>query len=371
MFKVPFHPLNRVLAPIRPEMDAAIKSVLDSGYFVLGSQVSEFELSFARYLHAEYCVGMGNGLDALVGCLMALGIGKGDEVIVPSHTCFATWLAVDRVGALPVPCEVNEATFLLDVPSIESGITEKTKAILPVHLYGHPCRMDQIMQLSKRLNLFVVEDNAQAHGAKCMGKFTGSWGHTNATSFYPTKNLGALGDGGAILTSDPELATFANRFRNYGSFEKDRFAFTAINSRLDEMQAAILIVKLQYLEQWNIERRKLASRYCDLLKGVGDLILPPLGDNYTEPVFHLFVIRTQYQNELRKFLESKDIETSIHYPVPIHIQPAFEKLNIKQGELPIAEKLSKTIVSLPLWPGLRDDEQDMVVYEIKNFFDHL
>lgn len=371
MITIPFVSLSHQHEQIRTEMERAFQKTMEGGHFVLGSEVKQFEKEYAAFNETPYCVSVGNGLDALICALMAIGIKAGDEVIVPSHTCYATWLAVDKVGARPVPVEVHQSNFTMDENRIESAITSQTKAILPVHLYGFPCRMDRILEIAKRHGLSLVEDNAQAHGARYQNKLTGSWGDVNATSFYPTKNLGALGDGGAVTTHRQELAEFIRSYRNYGAVAKDVFSMTGINSRLDELQASLLLIKLRQVNQWNEQRKNIAAHYHQLLRGVGDISLPPLGDEETHPVFHLFVITTEHRNALQKFLGEQGIGTAIHYPVAVHQQKAFEKLKYKAGSLPIAEKLSSSILSLPIWPGLTREDQERVAATIKTFFDHL
>jgi dTDP-4-amino-4,6-dideoxygalactose transaminase len=251
---------------------------------------------------------------------------------------------------------------------IENSITKKTKAILLVHLYGHPCAMDKIMTIARKHKLFVVEDYAQAHGAVFKNKLTGSWGHCSATSFYPTKNLGALGDGGAIVTNDQKIFQFAKAFRNYGSEKKESYSVLGINSRLDEMQASMLRIKLRRLNQWNRERRRNANEYFDSLKNVADIQLPPEESKTEKPVYHQFVIQTKYRDKLKKYLEQKGIETAIHYPTPIHLQKAYAHLGYKKGSLPIAEQLSKTVLSLPIFVGLKKSEVDVISSTIRNFF---
>ena len=370
MKAVPFLSLTHQHIQIREEMDAAIKRVIDGGQFILGEEVSAFESTFASFSGVQYCAGVGNGLDALVCALKALAISDGDEVIVPSHTCYATWLAVQKAGAKPVPVEVDERTFTIRPELIEQAITSRTKVIIPVHLYGYPCDMNSIMAIARRHHLTVVEDNAQAHGAGYENRLTGSWGDVNATSFYPTKNLGALGDGGAITTNNRAHFDFVKAYSNYGG-RNQHFELAGINSRLDEVQAAILRVKLHYLLQWNFQRILLAQRYDSLLKNVGDVVLPPLGDDRSKPVFHLYVIQTNYRDQLQQYLKEQNIGTSIHYPEPIHLQKPFKYLGgLSAGSLPVAERLSQTVLSLPLWPGLTQDQQESVADHIRKFFDH-
>ncbi|MFM8913269.1 MAG: DegT/DnrJ/EryC1/StrS family aminotransferase, partial [Flammeovirgaceae bacterium] len=298
--QVPFYPLELVQRPIRGEIDRAIAQVLDRGQFVLGEQVDHFEKEFADFLGVKHCITVGNGLDALTIALKASGIGVGDEVIVPSHTCQATWLAVVRSGAKPVGSEVRD--FLMDPTRLEPLITKKTKAIMPVHLYGYPCPMVEIREVADRSGLTIIEDFAQAQGAIYNGRQVGSLGEVNGTSFYPTKNLGALGDGGAVTTNSDEIAAFARSYRNYGSEQKDIHNQLGINSRLDHMQAAVLRVKLKYLATWNEQRRRLAEVYFSGLQGVSGVVLPPKPSLISKPVFHQFVIQTPSRDGLRDFL---------------------------------------------------------------------
>jgi len=334
----------------------------------LDQEVNCFEEEFAAYQKTKYCVAVGNGHDAILISLKALGVGQGDEVLVPSHTCHATWLAVINAGAKPVAVEIDPLTYNINPLLIEDLITKKTKAILPVHLYGHPCAMDKIMAIARKYKLFVVEDNAQAHGAVYKNKLTGSWGHCNATSFYPTKNLGALGDGGAIVTNDKKIFRFARVFSNYGSEKKDVHSVLGINSRLDELQASMLRIKLKVLNNWNQERSKNANEYFDSLKNVGDMELPPKENKSEKPVYHQFVVQTKYRDKLKKYLDQKGIETAIHYPTPIHLQKAYTHLGYKKSSLPVAEQLSKSVLSLPIFAGLREQEIDAICDAIKNFF---
>jgi len=368
MHRIPFFSLERQHQSINSELKKAFDGVIKNGMFILDREVKFFEEEFAAYQKMKFCIGVGNGHDAILISLKALGIGPGDEVIVPSHTCHATWLAVINAGAKPVPVEVESSTYNINSSLIENSITKKTKAIIPVHLYGHPCEMDKIMVIAKMHKLHVVEDNAQAHGALYKNKMTGSWGHCNATSFYPTKNLGALGDGGAIVTNDKKLFQFVRTFSNYGSEEKDDQSMLGVNSRLDELQASVLRIKLKRLNRWNQERRKNATVYFDALKNVGDIQLPPAENELTKPVYHQFVIQTRYRDKLKKYLDGNGIETSIHYPTPIHLQKAYAYLGCMKGSLPATEQLSKTVLSLPIFVGLRESEIDLIYSTIKNFF---
>ncbi|HNP95969.1 MAG TPA: DegT/DnrJ/EryC1/StrS family aminotransferase [Cyclobacteriaceae bacterium] len=365
MTSVPFCSLKYMHDQVKSEIDRAFSTVYNRGQFILGSEVGEFEKAFASYTGTRYCVGVASGLDALVISLKATGVGEGDEVIVPAHTYIASWLAVSHTGAKVVPVDVEDITMLLDIDKTKQAITRKTKAIMPVHLYGYACRMPALVDLANQHDLVIVEDNAQAHGAKCDNVRTGSFGDCNATSFYPTKNLGALGDGGAITTDNPDLAQKIFQMRNYGSKEQFINPVKGFNSRLDELQAAVLNVKLQYLDEWNAHRSTIAKRYTTGLRGVGDLILPPLDDN---SVFHQFVVRTKKREGLRTFLFQKGVGTMIHYPVPPHLQGAYRELNFQKGAFPVAEELAASVLSLPIWPGLSETQQDWVVAAVKEFF---
>ena len=367
--EIPFFSTGRQHQAISDKLMEAFDRQLVKGTFILGEQVQEFETVFARFHQMPYCTSVANGMDAIYIALKSLNIGAGDEVLVPSHTCFATWLAVSRTGATPVPVEVNSVNFTIDVNLLDAAATSRTKAIVPVHLYGHPCEMPAIMAIAKKRNWSVVEDNAQAHGAICHQKLTGSWGDLSATSFYPTKNLGAMGDGGAILSHSATDHKFHQSFRNYGSVQKDVHQMKGINSRMDELQAALLLVKLPYLNQWNSRRMANAKIYSQKLAGVGDLKLPSMGDETHQPVFHLYVIQTAYRDRLKNYLTEQGIGTAIHYPTPIHLQDAYRDLGNKKGSLPIAESLSKTVLSLPVWPELRPSEMERVTQAISTFFD--
>ena len=367
MPSVPFLSLDYQHRSIEGELKEIFSKTLKRGAFILGEEVDSFEKAYASHQKTKYCISVASGHDALLISLKALNIDKGDEVIVPSHTCQATWLAVVNAGAKPIAVEVDPLTFNIDPSRIESTITKKTRAIVPVHLYGHPCEMGQIMAIAKKNKLFVVEDNAQAHGAKFKNKMTGSWGDCNATSFYPTKNLGALGDGGAITTSDKKLFEFARAFRNYGSIQKDIHLVQGVNSRLDELQAAILKIKLKRLNEWNEERKQNANLYFKLLKNIEGIQLPPRESKVAKPVFHQFVIQTANRDKLKNFLSRNGIETAIHYPIPVHLQKAYHNIGYKKGSLPIAERLAATVLSLPVWPGLKKSDIEIVSSLIRKF----
>lgn len=350
-------------------MNDAFRKVFDRNWFVLGREVDAFEREYSQYSGTPHCVTVGNGLDALTLCLLSCGIGPGDEIIVPAHTYLATWLAVTRTGATPVGVDVDLKTCNIDVEKIPERISSKTKAVIPVHLYGHPCNMTRLDELSQQFKIGIIEDNAQAHGAMWRERKTGTFGSINATSFYPTKNLGALGDGGAVTTADPAKADFVRRYRNYGLTDKTQMLVQGMNSRLDELQAAFLRIKLLYLDEWNKERRRLAGIYLAELQDLGDLTLP-LADKESLHVYHLFVIQTRFRDELRNHLKNAGIETLIHYPIPPHLQEAFQGLKYHRGDFPHSERLAETIMSLPLWPGLKDEQVHRVAAAIRKFFEH-
>lgn len=351
---------------IREKMHRAFSDVYDSHWYVLGRQVSDFEKAYSAYNKVEHCVGVSNGLDALHLSLKALGVGEGDEVIVPSNTYIASVLAVSYVGATPVFVEPDVRSYNIDPGKIEAAVTPRTKAILPVHLYGQACDMGSITAVAARKGLFVVEDNAQAHGAAFKGKLTGSWGHINGTSFYPGKNLGALGDAGAVTTNDAELALKVSVLRNYGSQKKYYNEVIGHNMRLDELQAAFLSVKLKYLDKWTAARQQIARLYNERLTGIPGLILPSVAPGASH-VYHLYVIRTSRRDALQEHLQKKGIGTLIHYPVPPHLQQAYAWMQLKEGDFPIAEEIARTALSLPMWPGMEEREVGEVASAIIDF----
>jgi dTDP-4-amino-4,6-dideoxygalactose transaminase len=351
---IEFLNLKRVNAPHQPAIQAAIQRVLDSGWYILGEETQAFEREFAQYCGATHCIGVANGLDALHLILRAYGIGAGDEVIVPSNTFIATWLAVSQTGATPVPVEPVEATCNLDPARIEAAITPRTRAIMPVHLYGQPADMDAINEVARRHGLRVIEDAAQAHGARYKGRRTGVLGDAAAFSFYPGKNLGALGDGGAITTNDDALAATLRKLHNYGSSVKYRHDIAGVNSRLDEIQAAVLRVKLPHLDTENAQRQALAACYLEALDGL-PLGLPAVLDG-AEPVWHLFVVRVRQRESLQAHLSSRQIGHMVHYPIACHRQQAYAGRD--WPALPIAERLASQVLSLPMSPYLsREDVQ--------------
>lgn len=346
------------------------EQVFDKAWYILGEQVQKFEQEYAQYHKVKHCIGVANGLDALHIALRIKGITKGDEVIVPSNTYIATVLAVSFVGAKPVFVEPRITTYNLNPELIEQAITERTKAIIPVHLYGQACEMDAIMQIAQKYNLYVVEDNAQAQGASYNGTKTGAFGHVNATSFYPSKNLGALGDAGAITTNDDVYAYKCRVMRNYGSQKRYYNEMIGINSRLDEVQAALLRIKLEFLDTWNAERNTIAQKYIEQLNNVGDLILPITAEKATH-IYHLFVIRTKYRDKLQAHLQNDGIQTVIHYPIPPHLQECYQHLGYKKGDFPIAEEIADTCLSLPLFVGMTEAQVQKVCQSIKAFYENV
>lgn len=349
--KVPFLDLKAQYLELQEEFDAAYHRVMDSGWYILGKEVEAFETEFADYCQVKHCIGVGNGLDALHLILRASGIGPGDEVIVPSNTYIATWLAVTYSGATPVPVEPDEKTYNLDASRIEDAITERTKAIMPVHLYGQPADMDRINEIATHHGLKVFEDSAQAHGAKYKGRRTGGLGDAAGFSFYPGKNLGAFGDGGAVTTNDDDLAKKIRILGNYGSQIKYHNEVKGFNSRLDELQAAMLRIKLAKLDKWNERRKQIAVVYFDQLKANTGLVLPYVPD-WTDPVWHLFVIRSKKRDELQMLLADSGIGTIIHYPIPPHLQEAYAELEKPKGIYPISEVIHNEVISLPMGPHL-------------------
>ncbi|HYG04652.1 MAG TPA: DegT/DnrJ/EryC1/StrS family aminotransferase [Chryseosolibacter sp.] len=365
--KIPFFSLQRQHAMIENELIDVMRQVTDRNWFVLGEELKNFEANYAAFSQTKYAAGVGSGFDALTLSLRALNIGVGDEVIVPVNTFIATWLAVTHVGAVPVPVDADPLSGNIDVDKIAGVISTRTKAIIPVHLYGLSCEMDKIAEIARASDLKIIEDNAQAHGATFNGQRTGSFGHCNATSFYPSKILGACGDGGAVTTNDTVIYNTVCKLRSYGSVEKHHHEVLGVNSRLDELQAAVLDLKMQHLDKWINERRGMAAFYIDALTGVGDIVLP-----YSSPrcrhVFHLFVVRTKRRDDLKKFLDVSGIETAIHYPMPPYLQPAYAALGYKQGDFPVSEDLSRTSLSLPLWIGMRAEELEEVTRAIRDFY---
>lgn len=364
---IPFLDFSVMHTELRPRLDAAYARVVDSNSLILGREVEAFEHEFATYCGARHCIGVANGLDALFITLKAMGIGQGDEVIVPSNTYIATWLAVSYAGATPVPVEPDPRTYNLDPARIEAAITSATKAIMPVHLYGQPADMDPINAVARSHGLQVIEDAAQAHGARYKGRRTGSLGNAAGFSFYPGKNLGALGDGGAVVTSDDALADKLRVLRNYGSKVKYHNEVKGFNSRLDELQAAFLREKLAVLDEWNARRSMVAARYIEGLKNTG-LVLPWVPD-WAEPAWHLFVVRSQSRDSLQRALSEKGVGSMIHYPIAPHRQPAYAEMNLCEGSLPISESIHRDVLSLPMGPTMAETDIAKVLSAITKYHD--
>ena len=361
---IPFLDMKAVYAELKPELDAAFARVMESGWFVLGREVEAFEAEYAAFCGTRHCIGLGNGLEALELVLRAWDIGPGDEVIVPSNTYIATWLAVTAVGATVVPVEPTPGGPNIDAGRIEAAITPRTRAIMPVHLYGEPADMDAIATLARRHGLRVVEDVAQAQGAKVHGRRTGALGDAGAHSFFPTKNFGAFGDGGAVTTDDDRLADRLRVLRNYGSKVKYVNLERGVNSRLDEMQAAFLRVKLPRLDAWNEHRRRLAARYDDRLAGIPGLGLPQV-PQWATPVWHLYVVRTARRADLMAALDKAGIGSLIHYPIPPHLQRAYADLGLGKGAFPLAETLAETVLSLPMGAHMPESAVDEVAAVVR------
>lgn len=359
----PTIPLLDMKAPyleLQSELDACYQRVMQSGWYILGDEVAQFESDFAAYCGAKHCIGVGNGLEALHFILRGLGIGEGDEVIVPANTYIATWLAVSQAGARPVPVEPAAATCNIDPQRIETAITPRTRAIMAVHLYGQPADMAPIQAIAEKHGLKVIEDAAQAHGATYAGIKTGALGHAAGFSFYPGKNLGAYGDAGAVLTSDDELAERVRSLRNYGSRVKYHNAEKGFNSRLDPLQAAFLSVKLRHLDEWNRRREAIAQFYLRELAGCPSLILPAVA-NPARSCWHQFVIRHPRRDALQTILTRQGIGTLIHYPIPPHLSPAYQEMDFKTGDFPTTENLAHTVLSIPMGPHLSQTEAQRVV----------
>jgi len=360
--KVPFLDFVGPYEELKAELDEAYFRFMRSAWYILGREVEAFEQEFAEYCGVQHCVGVGNGLEALHLILRGYGIGAGDEVIVPSNTYIASWLAVSYSGATPVPVEPNPETFNIDPARIEAAITAKTKAIMPVHLYGQPADMDPILEMARQRGLKVIEDNAQAQGARYKGRRTGSLGDAAGNSFYPGKNLGALGDAGAVTTNDAELADRVRTLRNYGSKKKYYNDCKGYNARLDELQAAFLRVKLRRLDEWNGRRRAIAGQYLAQLPRSG-LVLPTV-PAWSEPVWHLFVVRHAERDSFQQKLTEGGVGTLIHYPVPPHLSGAYADMKMVKGALPIAEDIAATVLSLPIGPHLTPAQAQAVLEQV-------
>lgn len=362
---IEFLSLKEQYAKIKPEIDEAMKRVLDRQWFVLGPEVEQFEREFAVFCSAKFAVGVNSGTDALSLSLLARGVGAGDEVITVPNTAIPTVAAIRDVGAVPVFVDIDEKTFNIDPARIEAKITSKTKAIIPVHLYGNPCLMDEIMSVARKHNIAVIEDACQAHGAKYKNRFVGTFGDFGCFSFYPSKNLGCYGDGGIILCNTKEDYDLLRSLRFYGQSTRYFCDHHGRNSRLDELQAAILRIKLKHLSEWNAARKRISSVYTSLIKNQ-DIMLPE-PTTYGEHIFHLFVIRSSKRDLLKKYLEENGIKTEIHYPVPLHLQKGYSFLNMKEGFYPVAEKMMKEILSIPMYPELSDEQIKHVCEKINAF----
>lgn len=366
MKNIPLVDLKVQYQNIKSEVNSAIKGVLESTHYILGEEVKRFEKKFARFTDSKYAVGVSSGLSALELGMRALGIGPDDEVITPVNSFIASSSAISFTGAKPVLVDCEETSFNIDPKKIEEKITTKTKAIMPVHLYGRPAEIDQILKIAKKYKLYILEDACQAHGAKYKGRKVGSIGTFGAFSFYPGKNLGAYGDGGIITTNDERLTQIVKSMRNYGQAKKYHHEFLAWNSRLDTIQAAVLLVKLKYLNTWNKTRLKNAYTYNKLLKGL-PVITPEIPKDSTH-VFHLYIIRTTKRDQLADYLNKNGISTGLHYPIPIHLQKAYEILGYSKGDFPVAEKMASEILSLPIFPELKEAEIEYIAKHIKKYF---
>lgn len=365
--KVPFLELKPTYDALRVELDAAYHRVMDSGWYLFGSEMAAFESEYAAAIDVGHCIAVANGLEAMQLALLAAGIGPADEVIVPSNTYIATWLAVSQVGATLVPCEPDDETMNLDPVRVASHLTSRTRCILPVHLYGQTANVPALRALADPRNILVLEDAAQSHGATCGPRQSGALGHIAGVSFYPSKNLGAFGDAGAVTTSDDALAEKVRTLRNYGSKVRYHHEVRGINSRLSELQCAFLRSKLPHLEAWNQVRKRLAARYLEGLAGVGDLRLPVTAQGM-DPVWHLFVVRTGRRDALRQFLSEHEIASQIHYPIPPHLSGAYRDAGWKAGDFPLAEHMAQQVLSLPIGPHLSESCVDYTIDTIRRFF---
>ena len=364
--KVPFLELKPAYLELKDEFDAAYHRVMDSGWYLLGQELTAFEKEYAEYAGSRHCVGVANGLDALHLILRALEVGPGDEIIVPANTFIATWLAVSYAGATPVPVEPDPRTYNLDPARLEAAITPRTKVIMPVHLYGQPADLNPILAVARKHGLPVVEDASQAHGARYQGRRIGAIGRATAWSFYPGKNLGAFADAGAVTTDDDALAEKIRQLRNYGSKVKYQNKYRGFNSRLDELQAAFLRVKLRRLDEWNSRRARQAALYLEGLRAVPNLVLPQV-PAWADPVWHLFVVRHPQRDALQQHLRAAGIDTLIHYPTPPHLQEAYADHGWKAGDFPISEAIHREVLSLPVGPQLTEEQVRWVVKTLQEF----
>lgn len=362
---IPFVSFETMHNELKDEMISAFQKVLDKNMFIKGEELEQFEKEFAEYCGTKYCVGCGNGLDALYLILRAYDIGHGDEVIIPSNTFIATALAVSYTGAVPVLVEPDENSYLINPKLIEEKITDKTKAIIAVHLYGAIADMDEINEIACKHGLKVIEDSAQAHGALYKGKRAGNLGDAAGFSFYPGKNLGALGDGGAVVTNDGDLADKIRTLGNYGSKIKYHHILQGNNSRLDEVQASFLRIKLRELDRWNLCRNEIAKKYLEGIKN-SKIVLPIISEE-KEAVWHLFVVRTQSRDDFEQYLKEKGIGTTIHYPIPIHLQESYLNLGLQEGSLTIAEEIASTVISLPMYYGMKEEEINYIIDMVNQY----
>lgn len=365
LIKVPFSSFLPIENELKGELDSCFKRVLERSWYIKGEEGRNFEEQFAKYCGAKYCVGVGNGLDAIMLALRAVGVGNGDEVIIPAHTFIATALAITYCGATPVMVDIDEKTFCINPNKIIEKITKRTKAIIVVHLYGHSCNMDAIMQVAKENDLEIIEDCAQAHGCMYKGRHVGTFGKVGCFSFYPGKNLGALGDAGAVITNDKKTMETIRALGNYGSDKKYHHLYKGVNSRLDELQAAFLGVKLSCLDKMNNERITIASKYLTKIKN--NNIELPKEDNNVKHVWHIFAIKCEERDRLQEYLENRGVGTNIHYPIPIHLQPCYKDLGYLKGDYPIAEKVCDTELSLPMFYGMTNEEIEYVIDVINDF----
>jgi dTDP-4-amino-4,6-dideoxygalactose transaminase len=367
MKKIPLVDLKKQYQEINKDLDLAVKKVLSNANFILGEEVSKFENEFAKYIGVKYCVGVASGWDAIFLILKALGVKKGDEVIVPANTFIATVLPVVALGAKPILVDVDPKTNLIDLNLLKKAISTKTKVIIPVHLYGYPCHMDEIVKIAKKKKIFVLEDACQAHGSTYNGKKCGSFGIASAFSFYPGKNLGAAGDAGAVVTNSLKIATLIRTMRDVGQNKKYHHAMFGLNSRLDTLQAAILSVKLKKLDEWNERRIKIAKLYTKLLSGLPLSTPTDLGESYKSN-YHLYVIKTKKRDQLHKYLDKNGVHCGIHYPIPLHKQKALANLGYKKTDFPNTSKAANEILSLPMYPQLKTSEVTYVSKLIHDFY---
>jgi dTDP-4-amino-4,6-dideoxygalactose transaminase len=362
---IPLVDLKAQYATIKPEIDAAMQRVVNNTSFILGKEVAEFEKNFAAFCHAQYCVGTDSGTAALHLALIILGVKAGDEVITTTHTFIATAEVISLIGAKPVLVDIDPRTYNIDPNQIEAAITPRTRAIIPVHLYGQPAEMDAILDIAHKHNLRVIEDAAQAHGAEYRGRRAGTIGDVACFSFYPGKNLGAYGDAGALVTNDAALADHARMLRDHGRSEKYAHKLVGYGYRLDALQAAILGAKLPHLDAWNARRREIADYYTELLTNTD--IVTPYVPPHIQPIYHIYCIRSKNRDGLKQHLKARGIETGIHYPIPLHLQPVYQNLGYTAGDFPETEKAANEILSLPMYPELTDAQAQQIVDAIKEF----